>query len=62
MKMKSNESVIEFSNRIEILKNDIAAIGNGVTDIEKKRKFMAGLMVWFYVTSRIILSTRLCNF
>lgn len=49
---------MKYSNRIENLTNELAAIGNDVTELEKKRALLRRLRAEFSVTSQFIRSSK----
>lgn len=57
VRMTQNEPVIQYSNKIENLVNELAAAGHIVTNLEKKRALLRGLREEFSVMCQVIRST-----
>ena len=55
--MATSESILEYSNRIKTLTNELLAIGHRVSDIEKKRALLRGLSPNFSVIAQVIRAT-----
>lgn len=56
MRMELADTIVIYSNKIDIIDNELASIGNFIPDLEIKRALLRGLGSLLSVTSKVIRS------
>lgn len=54
LKMKDNEKVMSYVNRLTEIENELATVGHSLDESEKRRSLLRGLRDEFNVTARVI--------
>ena len=57
LKMREKDSIIEYSNKIQNLVNELQAAGHSISELEMKRALLKGLRSEFVVTAEVIRSS-----